>query len=159
MTEISFHFNAPDKLAHACRLLRKASNAGHQVVVVGADATLRQLDTALWTFSALDFVPHCFADASPAARKHSSIVLGRTKAAAAASDRTEGEDASGQPARQMLVNLDEPVPAGFERYERVIELVGTLEADRQAARARWKHYASRGYAMVQHDVSGAGASA
>jgi DNA polymerase III subunit chi len=157
MTEISFHFNAPDKLAHACRLLRKASNAGHQVVVVGADAILRQLDTALWTFSALDFVPHCFAGASLAARKHSHVVLGQHQTAAG--DAVDGTDRPGQLARQVLVNLDDAVPAGFERYERVIELVGTLEADRQAARARWKHYATRGYAMVQHDVSGAGTSA
>ena len=26
MTEIAFHFNAPDKLAYACRLLRKANS-------------------------------------------------------------------------------------------------------------------------------------
>lgn len=143
MTEISFHFNAPDKLAHACRLLRKACNAGHQVVVVGPDATLRQLDMALWTFSALDFVPHCFADAASALLKNSCIQLGQSDASA-----------GNVPARQMLVNLDEAVPAGFERYERVIELVGNDEADRLSARVRWKHYAARGYAMVRHDVSG-----
>lgn len=157
MTEISFHFNAPDKLAHACRLLRKASNAGHQVVVVGAEATLRQLDTALWTFSALDFVPHCFANASPAVKRNSRVVLGRGTTDGAGKSAEPGE--ANPTDRQMLVNLDEPVPAGFERYERVIELVGTEASDRQAARARWKHYASRGYAMVQHDVSGAGTSA
>jgi DNA polymerase III subunit chi len=33
-------------------------------------------------------------------------------------------------------------------------VVGLEEADRQAARVRWKHYASRGYAMVRHDLSG-----
>ena len=72
--------------------------------------------------------------------------------------RSEAEG-RGLVAQQMLVNLDEAVPAGFERYERVIELVGNDAADRQFARLRWKHYASRGYAMVRHDVSGAGASA
>ncbi len=143
MTEISFHFNAPDKLAHACRLLRKACNAGHQVVVAGPPASLRQLDTALWTFSALDFVPHCFAEAAPAVLKNSCNQLGQGSATQASAV-----------ARQMLVNLDDQVPSGFERYERVIELVGNDEADRQSARARWKHYASRGYAMVRHDVSG-----
>ncbi len=143
MTEISFHFNAPDKLNHACRLLRKACNGGHQVAVVGPAATLRQLDTALWAFSALDFIPHCFADAPAAVQKNSPIILGQSDAM--------GDIAV---ARQMLVNMDETVPAGFERFERVIELVGTDEADKHAARTRWKHYASRGYAMVRHDVSG-----
>lgn len=144
MTEISFHFNAPDKVGHACRLLRKACNGGHRVLVMGPPATLRQLDAALWTFSALDFIPHCFADAPVTVQKNSPIVLGLAD--------TTGDAAT---PRQMLVNLDENVPAGFERFERVIELVATDEADRHAARARWKHYASRGYAMVRHDVSGA----
>lgn len=110
--------------------------------MVGPEDTLRQLDTALWTFSALDFIPHCFADASPAVQELSRIVLGQSESAAA-------------PVRPMLVNLDNLVPPGFERFDRVIELVGTGEDERLAARARWKHYASRGYAIVRHDVSGA----
>jgi DNA polymerase-3 subunit chi len=54
MTEIAFHFNAPDKLAYACRLLRKAVNSGARVVVTGDAASLQALDTLLWTFSAGD---------------------------------------------------------------------------------------------------------
>ena len=33
MTEVAFHFNAPDKVAYACRLLRKAVGSGARVVV------------------------------------------------------------------------------------------------------------------------------
>ena len=58
MTEVAFHFNAPDKLAYACRLLRKASGAGARVAVTAEAELLQRLDTALWTFSALDFVAH-----------------------------------------------------------------------------------------------------
>lgn len=111
--------------------------------MVGPQGTLRQLDTALWTFSALDFIPHCFADAPLAVREKSCIVLGQSEAADAMPS-----------ARPMLVNLDEEVPPGFERFDRVIELVGTGEDERLAARSRWKHYASRGYAILRHDVSG-----
>ena len=32
MTDVAFHFNAPDKLAYACRLLRKAVGSGSRVV-------------------------------------------------------------------------------------------------------------------------------
>ena len=36
MTEIGFHFNTPDKVNYACRLVRKAVSArGLRVVVVG----------------------------------------------------------------------------------------------------------------------------
>ncbi len=142
MTEISFHFNAPDKINHTCRVLRKACNAGHRVNVVGKPEILRQIDVALWTFSPLDFVPHCFADAAASLLAHTPVVLG------------QAESASGQAgSNQMLINLDAHIPAGFERYERVIELVGLDDADRQHARERWKHYAARGYAIVRHDLS------
>ena len=36
MTEVAFHFNVPDKLGYACRLLRKAYAAGGPVGVVAA---------------------------------------------------------------------------------------------------------------------------
>jgi DNA polymerase-3 subunit chi len=52
-----------------------------------------------------------------------------------------------------LVNLGEQVPAGFERFERVIEVVSLDEQDRQMARSRWKHYAEHGYAITRHDLN------
>jgi len=45
------------------------------------------------------------------------------------------------------------VPEGFERFERLIELVAQEDGDRQQARARWKHYADRGYAIQRHDLA------
>jgi len=45
------------------------------------------------------------------------------------------------------------VPEGFERFERLIEVVSQDDGDRQRARARWKHYADRGYAIQRHDLA------
>jgi hypothetical protein len=36
MTEIAFHFNAPDKLAYACRFARKALRSGARLVITGS---------------------------------------------------------------------------------------------------------------------------
>ena len=58
MTEVAFHFNAPDKLAYACRLLRKAVGSGARVVVTAPADVLARLNSLLWTFSQLDFIPH-----------------------------------------------------------------------------------------------------
>jgi len=80
MTEIAFHFNAPDKLAYACRLLRKAVSSGAQVVVTGEPASLSALDTQLWTFAALEFVPHCRADSPVEQRLASPVILSARKA-------------------------------------------------------------------------------
>ncbi|MBU6490239.1 MAG: DNA polymerase III subunit chi, partial [Burkholderiales bacterium] len=62
MTRIDFHTNVGDSLMYACRLVRKAYLAGEQAVVLAEPARLRAFDEMLWTFSPLDFVPHCMAD-------------------------------------------------------------------------------------------------
>ena len=58
----------------------------------------------------------------------------------------------GTPHQDVLVNLGGRVPEGFERFERLIELVSRDDGDRQQARTRWKHYADRGYAIQTHDL-------
>ncbi len=155
MTEISFHFNAPDKVAYACRLLRKAVNAGARVVVAGEAQALGQLDAALWTFSALDFIPHCFDDAGAGMVAASPVVLGLmpAKATQATQGTQSTQAAANAPHGQVLLNLGAQVPDGFERFQRLIDVVGTGEEDRLVARDRWKHYASRGYAITRHDLA------
>jgi DNA polymerase III subunit chi len=145
MTEVTFHFNAPDKTGYACRLLRKAVGTGAKVVVTGDSELLRELDTALWTFSPLDFLPHCMGSGSPPA------VL-------AASPVVLSESVRSAPHQQVLVNLGQSVPEGFERFERLIEVVTTGEEERQQGRRRWKHYADRGYAITRHDLAAREAS-
>ena len=56
------------------------------------------------------------------------------------------------PHQQVLVNLGDEVPEGFERFERLIEVVSLDEEDRMRARGRWRHYASRGYAIQRIDL-------
>lgn len=136
MTEIAFHVNAPDKVGYACRLLRKAWAAGSKVVVTGEPDLLRELDAALWTFSATDFVPHCY-DAPASLRARAPILLVDTPQGAAHVE--------------VLLNLGTGLPQGFERFERLIEVVSNEPDDLQHGRLRWKHYVSRGYAMTRHD--------
>ena len=60
---------------------------------------------------------------------------------------------SSLPHRQILLNLDDLVPGGFDRFDRVIEIVGLDDEDRQRARVRWKHYAEQGYTITRHDLN------
>jgi DNA polymerase-3 subunit chi len=139
MTSIEFHFNAPERLQYACRLLRKAHSQKLRVGVVGSAPTLRQLDAALWTFSAVDFLPHSGATDSPELQHASAILL---------------SDAPGLCAgREVLVNLGDEVPVGFEQFKRLIEIVAVDDHGRMTARQRWKHYASQGYDLIQHDLA------
>jgi DNA polymerase III subunit chi len=140
MTEVAFHFNVPDKLGYACRLLRKATGSGAKVVVTGEPDALRTLDTELWTFSPLEFVAHC----------HAAVA---TEQVLAASPVVLADAPRSAPHQEVLVNLGAKVPEGFERFERLIEVVTQDDEDRQRARARWKHYADRGYVITRHDLA------
>ena len=139
MTEIAFHVNAPDKLDYACRLLRATQKKSAQVLVLGQIDALKSLSSKLWALSATEFLPHCLADAEPAVLAQSPIILSAELPANAAES-------------QVLLNLGAVLPAGFERFERLIELVGQDSDDLQAARTRWKHYKDRGYALSRYDV-------
>lgn len=139
MTEVSFHFNAPDKLAYACRFARKVQRSGSRLVIAAPAETLVALDRMLWALAPQDFVAHCRDDADEELVHASPVLL-------ATDPRTA-------PHHEVLLNLHAEVPEGFGRFERLVEVVSALdEVDRREARARWKHYASRGYAITRHDL-------
>lgn len=143
MTEIAFHFNAPDKLAYACRAARKLLRQDRRLVVLAPDTLMDALDETLWHMAPQDFVAHCRADAEAHVLEASPIVLAQGL-----------QDA---PHHEVLLNLSDEVPQGFGSFERLIEVVGCDETDRAAARVRWKHYMQRGYALVRHDLAPRGA--
>lgn len=138
MTRIDFHSNVPDKIAYACRLVRKARTADFRVVMLLADERqLAQADEALWTFSELDFLPHVRAG-DPLAGD-TPIILAH-------------EDDAPLPHHQILVNLSMRTPAHFARFERMFEIISADEADVQAGRERYRYYQQRGYPLT-HSVA------
>ncbi len=141
MTEISFHFNVPSPTHYACRLLRKALRRASGVAVTGPADVLAELDRELWAFDAAEFVAHAWADdagAVPQSLRASCVWLAPDPVVA--------------PLHDALVNLGATAPRGFESFRRLIEVVATDEANRSAARVRWKGYADRGYAIDRHEV-------
>ena len=132
MTLIEFHSGAADKLEYTCRLLRKACASGKSVLVTGEADLIANLDTLLWRFSASSFVPHCRETAATSTLATSPVVL-------VTSLQGIGLE------KDVLVNIGEGLPEGFERFERLIEVVGSQRPDILAGRARWKEYLKRGY--------------
>lgn len=134
MTRVDFHSKVPDKIAYACRLVRKARAADMKVVLFAADrAQLAALDEALWTFSEQDFVPHVMAGDELAAM--TPVIL--------------AHDAGQElPHHQVLVNLSRETPAHFARFERMFEVVSTDEDDLLAGRERYRQYQQRGYPLT-----------
>ena len=138
MTEIAFHVNVHDRLAYSCRLLRKAYLSGAKVAVIAEPDVLTELDQLLWRFSPTEFVPHVLASAvSDHDLALTPILLTETLVACVHQD--------------VLVNLGQEVPAQFEGFERLIELVAEDHESVLAARQRWRHYATRGYLLKKHD--------
>lgn len=140
MTEIDFYSGGGDKLHTACRLVVKAMRKGCKVMVYSSDiSTIEQLDKMLWTFSAIDFIPHCRAedklsDVTPVILSHNAQQL---------------------PHDDVLLNLDIENPSFFSRFRRLIEIAGATAEDTQAARKRYRFYQDRGYEIRHHRLGAA----
>ena len=138
MTSIDFYFNAADRLQVACRLAGKALAQGSRMVVYAPDPDVAtRIDRLMWTWPATGFVPHCPAD-DPLAAETPVIISG--------SDELP-------PQYGVLLNLSADCPPHFASFERLLEVVGMEDADREAARARFRSYKSRGYAVSSHDLA------
>ncbi len=122
---------------YLCRLVDKAYRLGHRVWIhTPAADHAAALDERLWTFSQASFVPHERAQAS---EPDSAVVLG------------EGLEPAGE--RALLVNEGSEVPAFFERFARVAEIVNQDEGVRRRSRERYAFYRDRGYELHHHRVS------
>lgn len=142
MPAVAFHFNVSDRSTYLCRLVRKARRGGARLVITGERAQLDAVDKLLWTFDPVEFLPHwkgrCHADLPARQADTPTLLL---------------EDLTGVTPAQVLVNLGEQVPAGYEAFERVIEIVSRDGPDRATARERWRLYAAAGHPIERHDVN------
>ena len=142
MTQVDFHFNAPDKWHYVGRLLRKATGQGKRVGVWCDAPTAALLDQSLWQLGATDFVSHCAVSDPPVRVAQSSIVM------------AEAWDALRQIQHlDVYLNLNHSVPPEMAQLPRLIEVVGPAEDDKASARQRWKHYTALGFTINRYDLS------
>lgn len=138
MTRIDFYFEAEDKLQVACRLSAKAVQQKLRVLIYAPDeAQAQRIDKMLWTWQATAFLPHCMTR-SPLAAQTPVLIT------------HEPED---MPHDEVLLNLHYEWPPAFSRFQRLVEIVGRDDEDREAARGRFRFYRDRGYEIVNHDLS------
>lgn len=133
MSELAFHTGLADRLAYTCRLLRKAYRQGLRVEVRGDHELLARLDPLLWTFDPSEFLPHARLRAGqpiPPGQARTPIWL--------------VEEARPDADATVLVNLGPGPAADFGRFERVVELVGSDDAERRDGRQRWRYYEGQG---------------
>ncbi len=136
--QVAFHFNATDKWAYTCRLVRKALSRGARLVVCVDGEGLQRIDTGLWTLHPQAFLPHAGPHAPQRVVARSPVRL---------CTHLLPEDSG-----DVLVNLQAETPAGYERFNRLIDVVATDEASRVAARARWRAHVATGRKPDRHDL-------
>jgi len=146
--KLEFFFNVEHRLQYACRLARKAVATGRTLLAHCSDRQqLARFDAALWTFAPLEFVPHVVVESALA--PVTPVLLA-----------TDGAQA---PTRDVLLMLDEQVPADFgawaQRWAHIVEVVSRDGPDRPQARERFRRYRELGYAPVSIDVGAAGSAA
>ena len=121
----------------ACRLADKAYGLGHTVYLFTAsEARAAALDDLLWTFRQDSFVPH---ERYPLVGEEGSPVLVGTAVPATVE-------------AQVLINLADALPEGFERYERVVELVDQHPEVLAQSRERFRQYREQGCAPETHKL-------
>ncbi len=140
MTQIDFYVlgeSAGQDLENlACRLAEKALHAGSRIYFCCRDqAQLEQLDQLLWSWRASSFLPHTL----ELTDERCPIHLGM-----------------GTPPdhhQDILINLSGQIPEGYQRFERILELVPAEHGAREASRKNWGHYRDRGYPLHKHDMN------
>ncbi len=119
-----------------CSLAQKALNQGHRIHIHTADEQqANRLDNLLWTWNDVSFLPHA---AVSEASADTPIHIGYNV------DEPRFDD--------ILINMADPAPGFFSRFERVLEIVATEPVERERARQRYRFYQDRGYPLSKHDV-------
>ncbi|HEX8987763.1 MAG TPA: DNA polymerase III subunit chi [Rhodocyclaceae bacterium] len=138
MTSIRFYSNADDRLQAAADWIAGTWRE-RPVLVYAPDAAIAErIDRILWMQPATGFLPHCRGD-SPLAAQTPVLIAGTLDTL---------------PHDRCLVNLSHEVPPGFSRFEELIEIVSTDDADRLPARERFRFYRDRGYAVENCSAAG-----
>ena len=103
----------------------------------GNEATASRMDELLWTFRDGSFVPHN---------------LVRTGAEVPDAPVTVGCDPGFAGSRDLLINLDEAIPACAGAFPRIAELVTSDEDSKQKSRRRFVAYRDEGHELETHNV-------
>ena len=143
MTSIDFYIlgqtTQQARFDFVCRLVEKVYGEGRNVYIHTAnEEDARFMDDLMWQYKAESFLPHNLIgdDQQPQAQ----IQIGF------------GEHPLHH--HDVLVNLTDPIPTFFSRFERVLEVVIQDEAILEQTRQHYKFYRDRGYEVTHRDMRG-----
>lgn len=132
--------DAQQRTLFACRLIDKIHRLRHPLYIHCADREqAEQLDALLWQQPASSFIPHELHPGSSGV----AVRLGWDGVAPEPASLGNGA---------VLINLADAVPAFFEHFARVTEIVAQTPEILAATRTAWRYYQQRGCALERHDL-------
>lgn len=130
--------HAPDAVdLITCRLLEKAYVRGHQVFVYcNTQQDAEALDEHLWTFQEDSFIPHHLQGEGP--HPPPPIQIGYDKEPRGFND--------------ILLNRSTTIPSFFNKFRRIIEVIGAEEDAKATGRTHYRTYQTQGCHINTHQL-------
>ncbi|MEM7194155.1 MAG: DNA polymerase III subunit chi [Pseudomonadota bacterium] len=124
----------------ACRLATKAFASDMKVYIrVSETSDAQRMDELLWTFKQNSFLPHAIAHADNNADQY-PIQIG-----------TDTEPPAG--CDDFLIQMSGHNNSAASQFNRIAELVGPGDAEKQAGRERFRYYRQHGIEPDTHQVT------
>lgn len=144
MPKATFYTHVGNPRAFACRLAARAVQSGSQVLIwADSPETVARLDTDLWQFEAVSFLPHEIWQNGQPCPQDVPVVL----ACGNVLPETAGS--------RVVLNLSPDFWCEMpEPPERVLEIVGNGLEELAEARERFRAYRASGFEIEHHDRTG-----
>lgn len=142
MTQVDFYSlqesTVQARLHFACRLTEKAWTHGMKVWLQVTDrATAEELDNLLWSFRPDSFIPHATTDTmADLEGEEVPVIIGYSEVC--------------QVPTGLLINLGTGIPAFFDKFDRVAEIVIEQDQVKQESREHWKQFRASGIEPELH---------
>ena len=121
----------------ACTMAAKAWSIGNRVHIhTPSEEMAKVLDNLLWTYRDISFVPHEIFDGNINEETPVTIGFGN----------------SFPEQSQVMINLDFEIPDFTSRFDRIVEIVGGNETNKQYARRRYRQYKDKDYETHDHKI-------
>jgi DNA polymerase III subunit chi len=131
--------SAKQRWVFACRLAEKAYLRDLRIVIVNENLVdAKHLDDLLWTFNERSFVPHKLCTDEHAEDPATPVHLVLQNAVT--------------PKADLLLNLSQHLPAQFQQYARIAEIIDADEEHRRLGRERFKSYRDLKLALETHQI-------
>ena len=120
-----------------CRLIEKAFTSGRKIYVNAATLEEAQtIDTQLWTFRDVSFVPHAIYNTD--LDSSAPVLIGNNAMLSSDFD--------------VLINLAPEIPEFYSKFQHIIELIISDDMQKKIGREHYKFYQQNNYQLETHTV-------